>query len=790
MRAYFCCLFLLLPLFVAHAQFVTSDHITYSPQELIENILFGDSDCVENINVFEAVSGNFSDGMLSYGFFSAENSNFPFESGLVLSTGRLNNVEGPNNTLSDDDAPGWGGDQDLRDALGIPDDEVLINATSISFFFTPKASQLKFRYIFASEEYQQNNSNTCIFSDVFAFLIRPLENGQPITPFENIALVPGTVTPVKVTTVRPEIPSACPAINEEWFGQFNQGPNAATSPTNFNGETKVLVAEANLIPNQVYEVKLVIADEGNARFDSAVFLEAGSFEVGVNLGLDRIGDNAVCEGDEILLEVNEPEATSINWFFNGEPIDTDDDFLFVSEDLLGEGTYSVEVEIATGCLAFDEIEIEFQRIEDDEVFALVSCSTDENSIVQFNLFDIQTQLAEVGANLAIQGFYLTEENAIFNQNPIGSPSSFSPQTNQDLIYVKVTNPGNCEAVFPIVLQRNTTFFGGITLAQCPDNETNEVRFNASNIINQVSEEVGFFSNSTWLYNTLNDAILDTNRIISDNIAINANNLPTTLYARLQDIGECNGVFPIFIESVTQPQFLPTETELTLCRNIASSIILDASIVGNEEDFNFLWSNGSTSSSIEVSESGNYTVEVSATNEIDGQEYICSVERTFTVNVTDTPTIQLQFSGNASTAQSVLINVIGEGDFVFSLNTASSFQTSNIFTISQPENILYVRDLGGCGIIVKRFNVVIFPLFFTPNNDGVNDVWRPRGGTLPNTNLEEIRIFDRFGKLLTTFGSNGFWDGTYRGSPMPSNDYWYWAKFRDGRILKGNITLKR
>ncbi|WAC01854.1 choice-of-anchor L domain-containing protein [Lacinutrix neustonica] len=45
-----------------------------------------------------------------------------------------------------------------------------------------------------------------------------------------------------------------------------------------------MTATANTIPNETYHVKLVIADEQNYRFDSAVFLEAGSFKLTTDLG--------------------------------------------------------------------------------------------------------------------------------------------------------------------------------------------------------------------------------------------------------------------------------------------------------------------------------------------------------------------------------------------------------------------------------------------------------------------------------------------------------------------------
>ena len=55
------------------------------------------------------VGCNFGGSDLSYGYFNANGSSFPFQNGIVLSTGKLVDVPGPNITLSDDDASGWDG---------------------------------------------------------------------------------------------------------------------------------------------------------------------------------------------------------------------------------------------------------------------------------------------------------------------------------------------------------------------------------------------------------------------------------------------------------------------------------------------------------------------------------------------------------------------------------------------------------------------------------------------------------------------------------------------------------
>lgn len=195
----------LFPLFM-FSQSIQVDSQSFTPQQLIEDILI-DSNCIDSVVVTNVVGGDFGGNDQSYGYFDATNTSFPFEEGIVLTTGRLQNTQGPNTSLSDDDAPGWIGDTDLEIVLN---ESNTTNATILEFQFSSSASEISFRYIFASEEYQEGNPNTCQFSDLFGFLIRPLGEEQ----YENIALVPDTQTPVKVTTVHPEIPGGCEAENE------------------------------------------------------------------------------------------------------------------------------------------------------------------------------------------------------------------------------------------------------------------------------------------------------------------------------------------------------------------------------------------------------------------------------------------------------------------------------------------------------------------------------------------------------------------------------------------------
>ena len=292
---------------VASAQYISTDE-THTPLQLIENVLIN-SGCASVSNV-SVSGGNFDTGEKSWGYFNANGSTFPFTEGVILSTGKIIDARGPNAFISDDSAAGWtSGDFDLNTALGISSS---LNVTVLEFDFIPLGNQISFDYIFASEEY--HGTATCTYSDGFAFLLKKV--GDPA--YQNLALIPSTTIPVKVTSVHPDIPGSCSAQNEQYFDAFN----ATQYPTNFNGQTKILTAKSAVIPGQQYHIKLVIADEGNYRYDSAIFLKGSSFSFGVDLGADRTfaNNNPVCPNESLTLNGTAPGALSYQWNFNSNPI--------------------------------------------------------------------------------------------------------------------------------------------------------------------------------------------------------------------------------------------------------------------------------------------------------------------------------------------------------------------------------------------------------------------------------------------------------------------------------------
>ena len=292
-------LLLLIPI-LGISQAITVNTTTYTVPELVSNVLVN-SPCltVNNINWSTGTNFGSSNGI---GYFQNTNPNFPMQSGVILSTGNVMNSVGPNNSMLNDGLNTWPGDSDLENILanaGIA--MTSTNATVLEFNFTAMSPYFDFDFLFASEEY---GNFQCQFSDAFAFLLTNLNTGVTT----NLAVVPGTNSPISVVTVRDFLyNSACPSVNPQFFGSFNGGANSALSPTNFNGQTVVMNASAVLVPNTPYKIKLVVADRIDPQSDSAIFLSANSFNIGQNvLGDDLIiaSNSALCSGESHIINSN------------------------------------------------------------------------------------------------------------------------------------------------------------------------------------------------------------------------------------------------------------------------------------------------------------------------------------------------------------------------------------------------------------------------------------------------------------------------------------------------------
>lgn len=219
---------------------------------------------------------------------------------------------------------------------------------------------------------------------------------------------------------------------------------------------------------------------------------------------------------------------------------------------------------------------------------------------------------------------------------------------------------------------------------------------------------------------------------------------------------------------------------------------------NPADFDVEWYlNGNlvgTGVNYEATEAGTYTVvPIKLTPESAPD---CNYEST-TVVVTQSSTAiasVIVSSPFADVANATVIIENGIGNYIYQLDEGQ-FQTSNEFhNLSSGEHIVTIYDtLGNCGNFVLVFNVIKYPNFFTPNNDGFNDTWNIWDMRVDHPEAI-ISIFDRFGKLIKQISplGNG-WDGTYNGEKLPSSDYWFLVDYKlndQDKQFRAHFSLKR
>lgn len=183
-----------------------------------------------------------------------------FDEGVILSSGAIASVPGPNDADDTTAANGQAGDADLDSLL--PVGQTSQDAAVLTFKFTADASSVSFQYVFSSEEYNEFVGTG--FNDVFGFFV----NGT------NCATVGGQ--PVSVNTVNGGKPFGTGASNPSLFRNNDPNdPGPPTIDTQMDGLTTVLTCVAPVFPTE-NTMKLAIGDVGDSSLDSNVFIEAGS----------------------------------------------------------------------------------------------------------------------------------------------------------------------------------------------------------------------------------------------------------------------------------------------------------------------------------------------------------------------------------------------------------------------------------------------------------------------------------------------------------------------------------
>ena len=407
-------LFLLLLLYstLSSSQGIAVDTTTMSIPELVRTELMQNGCSNESNFKFSSHQG--------IGKFTNTNPNFPISSGIIIRNGMAKYTEGPYNGTNESSRLNNSTDSDLQ--LISDNNGQTVPVTDVSFLqfdFTPLSSNFSFDFLFASNEYGEFQ---CGFSDVFAFILTDLTTGIST----NLAVVPGTNTPVSVKNIRDQqYNSSCLSANANLFDRYNVN-DPTQSPLNMRGETKVLTAASTVIPNRTYRIKLAIGDYNDSNYDSAVFIKGGSFMTTMNLGPDR----TICEGEKITLKSDIVGNFNYVWTLNGVVIpDETSNSLTVDKP----GTYGVTATLS-GCVVKDEVVIDQLIIKPPQ--NLTACYS-TSGVYQYDL--TTNNLASLGIDPAKYAIYYFDSLASANANgpiiPENQLKSYVSSGNQT-IYIK------------------------------------------------------------------------------------------------------------------------------------------------------------------------------------------------------------------------------------------------------------------------------------------------------------------------------------------------------------------
>lgn len=430
--------------------------------------------------------------------------------------------------------------------------------------------------------------------------------------------------------------------------------------------------------------------------------------------------------------------------------------------------------------------IVFESPTTDAVTDISICDDFNDAVELVNLSQLTNQILGTQSSTVFEVFYY-EDIADANSDINRLSTSYTLQNATQTIYARKQNRQNttCFSIVSFTLLLQTQYVANPVndLIVCDDlsNDGTEV-FNLA-VQNEfiANGQTGAFS--ITYYTSQTDADTGMNEV-STNFPNETN--PQEIFVRIENDIEtdCYDTTSFLIEVKEVPNVNTEEIIVYLCTNESVTISADA---GYDE---YIWSTGQTTQEITVTEAGLYTVTV-ITNYNSSPAVSCSNTQTIRVIESDEAIItNIEIQDWTFNNNQFEVFVEGIGDYEYSID-GFNYQDSPVFSNLLAGSVtVYVRDKNGCGAVSEELNLLFYPSFFTPNNDGFNDHWQ-----IISSEFEldlKIHIFDRFGKLLTILkpDSEG-WDGTHHGQKLPSSDYWFMVERpSNNQRYTGHFTLKR
>jgi len=221
---------------------------------------------------------------------------------------------------------------------------------------------------------------------------------------------------------------------------------------------------------------------------------------------------------------------------------------------------------------------------------------------------------------------------------------------------------------------------------------------------------------------------------------------------------------------------------TLCEGLTTT--LDATYLNSS----YLWQDGNTSPTYTVMQQGTYIVQLDYNG--------CKKSDTVNVNYTLKPGFTLGPDQGICPGNTITLNPVLSAAWLLSWQDGT---TNPVYTVLQPGTYT-LSATNNCGttqddiIVSKGICKVFVPTGFTPNGDGVNDIFHVLGTeVITEFNL---KIFNRWGeKIFETADKTKGWDGRLKGVPLTSGTFVYLLQYKEinagkAEMQKGTVVLIR
>lgn len=402
-------------------------------------------------------------------------------------------------------------------------------------------------------------------------------------------------------------------------------------------------------------------------------------------------------------------------------------------------------------------------------------------------FDLSTNTNQIlgtqSTSLFTVSYHLNQNDADIGLNDL--ILNYQNISNPQTIFARVENNQNssCFATtsFQIGLNTMPIAFQPLGLTEC-DDDTNDGKalFDLSQQTAAVLDSQSSTEFAVSYHTSLADANLGNNDL---SLGFTNTSNPQTIYARIENNTSptCFAITSFQLQVKAAPVLIMDE----MYSNCEGNVVTIVAPLGFSS---YNWSNGATTSSTSIATAGNYSLTVTR----DYGTISCPTTKNFSVYNSNKATITAIETRDWTDNQNMIIVQLssdGKGDYEYSLDGVH-YQDSNVFEgLPSGQYTVYVNDKKGCGEVTEDLFLLMYPKFFTPNGDGINDIWRIRYSNIePNM---ELQIYDRYGKLITVFNGLDFgWDGFLNGKLQFSDDYWFVVKRQNGKEFRGHFSLLR